>query len=627
MTICIFFFLAVACSVICAQDAQKLFDKARSIRMSDIDSSNWFTTQAYHKSLESKNDTLALKAQFLLGMNLQMQVKLDEAIDVYQQVIGSTPTGTYPEQFIQSFGRIGDCYSDLGAFDSSLVYLLEFDQLVDQHWSEYKIDAKLLLGELYRAMGRPEQSSQYQLEAIKRSEKSGIRMERILALYYYLEDHRDEMHTESFQKYFEDYIELTANSNQEKTKGYSHVTMFLDGLSDDEKIGVLERAIDQIDQTGHHTSLLMYHSTLINVYISKYEFDQALPYAKEGKAIAIQKKDKRFESDFNFCLYQIYEGLQKYDQAVKSLYAHYSIKDSLGTIAMNKNLDELNVQYQSAQKEKMIVEQDLALKQSNYQRNLLFGGLVMALWFGAFLGIYFWNRNRVAERLALQETRIKEQKIHQLEQEKSLLAMSSMIEGQETERKRIAQDLHDGLGGLLSNMKAQLHDIERRVDALTGTDLYGKARSMIDEASKEVRRIAYNMMPVALSRLGLKAAIEDLASRVTSHHDIAIDLQLLSLENRLEETIEVMLYRIVQELCNNVVKHADASTLMIQTTQIENDLILVVEDNGKGFDPSHTSTQNGVGMKSLSSRVKYLNGNLDIASSEKGTCVTVQVPL
>ncbi len=227
--------------------------------------------------------------------------------------------------------------------------------------------------------------------------------------------------------------------------------------------------------------------------------------------------------------------------------------------------------------------------------------------------------------MALQEAQINEQKIVQLEQERSLLAMTSMIKGQESERKRIAQDLHDGLGGLLSSVKAQLHDIERRVDALAGIDLYSRASEMIDEASSEVRRIAYDMMPTALSKLGLKAAIEDLASRLETHHRIDVDLQLFDLDNRLEEATEVMLYRIVQEACNNIVKHADASEVLIQTSRIQNDLVVIIEDNGKGIQAG--TDRNGIGMKSIESRAKFLEGQVDIASSDEGTCITLQIPV
>ncbi|NNF36305.1 MAG: sensor histidine kinase, partial [Saprospiraceae bacterium] len=185
---------------------------------------------------------------------------------------------------------------------------------------------------------------------------------------------------------------------------------------------------------------------------------------------------------------------------------------------------------------------------------------------------------------------------------------------------------HDGLGGILSNIKSQLHALEHKVDELAGYDLYGKASGMIDSASKEVRRIATNMMPLALAKLGLKAAIEDLVSKVEQNHPISINLHITSLKGRLEQTKEIMTYRIIQELVNNVIKHAGASTLLLQLDDVNGDLLLTVEDNGKGFNYQEALNAQGIGMKSILSRVKYLKGELDVSSSSQGTCVVVHIP-
>jgi signal transduction histidine kinase len=610
-----------------AQNASELLQQAKTKQLTDLDSSNWYITQAFKSAMETNDDSLAYKAQFLLGMNLQMQGNLQQAVEVYQQIVTNASLDDHEEIYIQSVGRIGDCLTDMGAFDSSLVYLLRFDHLVDQYWSPTKIDAKLLLGELYRAMGRLKESDVFKIEAINRSKKSNNRMEQILALYYYLDDHKQDMETPLFQEYFEAYLNLVLDPKRERALDFSHVTILLNEFPESTQVKMLFRAITQSESSGHLNSACMFRAALIELLMDQQALKDALAIAKQGKLTARKMQDLRYVADFDMYLYQIYEGLKQYDLAIANLSDYYTLRDSLQTESVQENIDALNIQYETAKKEQLITAQELALQKSRYQRNLFLGGLLMVLWFGGFLSAYFWNRNRVTKRLSFQTSEIQAQKIRQLEQEKSLLAMSSMIEGQEAERKRIAQDLHDGLGGLLSNIKAQLHVIERRVDALSEIDVYGKASEMVDKASKEVRRIAYNMMPVTLSRLGLKAAIEDLTVNLTQHHPLILETQLMGLEERLKESREVMLYRIVQELCNNVVKHAQATTLMIQTNRIGNDLVIVVEDNGKGFDMKSKDPSPGIGMKSLESRVEYLKGNLDISSSEEGTCVTIQVPV
>lgn len=606
------------------QDASSMLKRSQQLTTSNLDSSSWYAIQAYRAALEERNPSLARQSQFLLGVNMQMQGDLSSAIDVFKQILTTPLTDAPPEEYVQAYGRIGDCYTDLGQFDSAVVYLVRFDQLVDQYWSLNKIDAKLLLGELYLAMGRMDQSDTYKIEAIRRARQGDNDTEKMIALYFYLDDHKKELDSELFQEYFAEYMELLAEQEDGNFKT-SHVTMFFDDLSVSEKIELLQRGIERGKDAGYSTTILMYSQALIQIHLDNFDFKAALPHADQGLALARRISDQRFHADFNHYLFKIYEGLKNYGRAIYFLQQHHLIKDSLENILIQKNIDNLNIQYETAKNERRIADQELALQRSHNQRNMLLGGLALALWFGAFLGLYFWSKNRFTKRLALQDARIQQQKIEQLEQEKSLLAMSSMLEGQEAERKRIAQDLHDGLGGLLSSVKAQIEQVQRKVEQLENYDVYQKASGLIDQASQEVRRIARNMMPASLSRLGLQAAVEDLTSDLEQLHGLQVQTEILGLSRRFEETREIMLYRIIQELCNNIVKHADASQVLIQINATANEIFVVVEDNGKGFDQSEEVQ--GIGLASIRSRVKFLDGDLDIATSpDSGTSVTINVP-
>ncbi|MDX1406819.1 MAG: ATP-binding protein, partial [Saprospiraceae bacterium] len=140
--------------------------------------------------------------------------------------------------------------------------------------------------------------------------------------------------------------------------------------------------------------------------------------------------------------------------------------------------------------------------------------------------------------------------------------------------------------------------------------------------------IASNMMPVSLTSLGLKAAVEDIAEHLRSDHVLDVRCEVVGLEDRLDEATEIMIYRIVQELSNNVVKHARADQVLIQLNLTEGELFLIVEDNGVGFDPASVDQSASMGMQSLYSRVHYLGGELDLASVPgEGTCVTVRIPI
>jgi signal transduction histidine kinase len=156
---------------------------------------------------------------------------------------------------------------------------------------------------------------------------------------------------------------------------------------------------------------------------------------------------------------------------------------------------------------------------------------------------------------------------------------------------------------------------------------YRRSRGLLEETGNEIRRIAHNMMPHALMKMGLIPALEDLAGNIQSANGLRVSLKCIDITTQLSDEKEVVVYRIAQELCNNVIRHAEANKLLIQLSQHNGTLSLVVEDNGKGFADTPGLTY-GLGIESVSSRVAFLNGSMDIdSSSEKGTSVTIEFPV
>ena len=213
-------------------------------------------------------------------------------------------------------------------------------------------------------------------------------------------------------------------------------------------------------------------------------------------------------------------------------------------------------------------------------------------------------------------------------QEQQIISMRSMLEGQEKERARIARDLHDGLGNLLSTLKANVGSLKINFDSNKTAQIYTKASEMIDEACTEVRKIAHEMMPQALEKLGLKKALADLVLKMDSTHDFEASLQVYGKEQILDDSTNVMLYRIVQELLNNIVKYAEAKEVIVQITYSEDWLNLTVEDDGKGFEPDKIAPNKGMGLKSIAFRTQYIGGEYEIDSRPNmGTLVSINVPL
>ncbi|MDX8573689.1 histidine kinase [Elizabethkingia sp. HX QKY] len=216
--------------------------------------------------------------------------------------------------------------------------------------------------------------------------------------------------------------------------------------------------------------------------------------------------------------------------------------------------------------------------------------------------------------------------IEKEKQNSKISTLTALLEGQEQERGRLARDLHDGLGGLLSGTKHQLsyldpHQSENIEEGIS------KSIKQIDGAVEELRRVAHNLMPDLLVKYGLEVAIQEFASRI-SNSALDIHTEFINYRNSLSEEKQLIIYRIIQELVNNAIKHADASEIIIQVSQEENVLNLTVEDNGKGFDHKSLNVKKTAGFHNIESRVQFLKGTMNIISELNiGTSIELQIPI
>lgn len=303
------------------------------------------------------------------------------------------------------------------------------------------------------------------------------------------------------------------------------------------------------------------------------------------------------------------------------------LKDSIVSAEKLQELNFLEGKYQSQKKEKEIAdltisntEKELIVVKRN--RLLLIGGISAAsLLF--ILGLLY-RSSKQKQLIAEKEQKVQQQQIQFLEKQQQVVSMQSMVNGQEAERTRIAKDLHDGLGGLFSTIKMQLSTLKHDEKQLEQNALFQKSYELVDTASVEVRRIAHNMMPEVLMKLGLLDAIKDMCSNINAGKLLQLSLQAYGMEKRLNSSTEIMLYRILQELLNNIIKHAQATEVIVQFNRDGNRLSVTVEDNGKGFNTEAADGQAHAGLETVQSRVNYLQGRLSI-ESQQGLGTTVMM--
>ncbi|MDR4954205.1 histidine kinase [Chryseobacterium sp. ES2] len=216
-----------------------------------------------------------------------------------------------------------------------------------------------------------------------------------------------------------------------------------------------------------------------------------------------------------------------------------------------------------------------------------------------------------------------------MEQEKQnskISTLTALLEGQEQERGRLARDLHDGLGGLLSGTKHQLSYLNPYQSENIEEGI-SKSIEQIDGAMEELRRVAHNLMPDLLTKYGLEVAIKEFASRI-SNNALDIHTEFINYSNSISKEKQLIIYRIIQELVNNAIKHANTSEIIIQISEEENLLNLTVEDNGKGFDPAGLNARKTAGFHNIELRVQFLKGTMNITSELNiGTSIELQIPI
>jgi signal transduction histidine kinase len=226
-----------------------------------------------------------------------------------------------------------------------------------------------------------------------------------------------------------------------------------------------------------------------------------------------------------------------------------------------------------------------------------------------------------------QKQQLQQQRITELETQQQLTATEAVLKGEEQERSRLAKDLHDGLGGMLSGIKYSFNSMKGNlIMTPDNAQAFERSMDMLDSSIKEMRRVAHNMMPEALVKFGLDAALKDFCSDINQSGALQVSYQSIGMEHEMtDQTKAIGIYRIIQELINNTMKHAAAKNAIVQLSRSADSIALTVEDDGKGFDTSILNTAKGIGWANIIHRVEFLKGKLDVNSQPgKGTSVLVE---
>lgn len=374
-----------------------------------------------------------------------------------------------------------------------------------------------------------------------------------------------------------------------------------------EKSLALKRKLNEV--SGE--TILLIH--LANLQQEKGHRDSSALLLLEAEKLA-EKNDLKKE------LISIYNKLADYYEQTDSkrsigYYKKYdAVKDSVFNENSNRQITELNTKYETGKKELKLKEQDLLLA----RKNQLIAGIVAAVIVMLLLAFYFYKRHQFKQAQQQQQERMLQQDA----------ATRVVMTAEENERRRIAAELHDGIGQMMSAARMNLSAFEQEVDFKTGEQkqAYDNIINLVDQSCREIRSVSHQMMPNALLKKGLTDAIREFLERIDARI-LKVSLHTEGLNEKLDTQTESVLYRVIQECVNNVLKHAAASTLDISMIRDADGISITVEDNGKGFDTRQLADAAGIGTENIRSRVQFLKGSVEFDSTPgRGTLVAIHVP-
>lgn len=541
------------------------------------------------KSLEAKirsGDSLKISVAYNDIANIYAEKgDLKEAVNYYKMALELAEAESNDKMITKLLGNIGTIFHEQEDYDNALQYYRQCLDRSDTSNSEYwqtifVIEANI--GFIKKKQGKLD-------EALKYFESSLVWREKVGYIRGIAQMHAS----------IGEVLIMMGN----KVEGRERLIM---GLQ-------MQRELN--DNYGATASL----GTLGDLALEEGQYDDALSYYKEALEGARETGSLQLLRDTYEGLALAYAGVGNFKEAYAYQYDYQLLKDSILNLETNELIADLRTKYETEQKEQEIENQKLIIEEQQRRNKLQLIVFVLSVVFIVVLAGLLYNRYKLRQQAAMERTIAEEQK----------LRFRAVIEAQEQERKRIAQELHDGLGQLLSTARLNVASLEDEASTFDADDsrAWGNSLELIDEAVSEVRNISHNMMPSALIRLGLVPAIREQVRKINTAGVVQVDLEVEGMNNRLAEGTEIALYRIIQEVLNNTIKHAKAERITVSLSQKNDGIHLDITDNGRGMEQTAVANSKGIGWRNIFSRVELLNGHINLRTAPgQGTSIQVQVP-
>jgi len=350
----------------------------------------------------------------------------------------------------------------------------------------------------------------------------------------------------------------------------------------------------------------------------------AIVWLLKAEAIATQLEMPRLQAEIEEILANNYYKIENYSKAYDHLRRFVDLKTDIQRNEKAEILAEIENNFENQLKDAELALSRNESKQAHMWKNVYRISSFVAAFLAIGLIMFFRQRNRLAQ----QNQNLAAQRISSLMQTQQINSYDAQLAGQEKERQRIAHELHDRVGGILSSMKMHFEGVKSNLTSenLENVDRFFTTSRLLDEAYQEVRRISHNLESGFIAQIGLFGSIKKLIKTVDKNTGIQTELNFFELEIPIKIEVQTAVYHIVQELVTNTLKHAKANKITVAITQHRHELNLMYEDNGMGFKKEKHIQ--GIGYRSIDNRVKKMNGQWEVTGAKKkGISFVMTIPL
>ncbi|WP_106792344.1 sensor histidine kinase [Aquimarina sp. Aq78] len=406
----------------------------------------------------------------------------------------------------------------------------------------------------------------------------------------------------------------------------------------DSSLFYFDKSLSIFQKYGLQQQISINYNNQAKAHENSGDYQKAITFFQKTNSINLEEYDIKTRAIYY--KNQLISHKQNNDPKRALEYAEklLAINDTIDNQSQNNAIIDAENKYRAAEKEKQILieqkeNQELQNQVEKEQREqqILWIGSISMLILGSSMAFLLYKNTKRKQRIAEQEREIEIQKTEKLLKEQELTAIDAMISGQEKERQRLANELHDNLGSTLATVKLHFQHLQHHKDnpkVEHVEELYTKTNALLDEAYQKVRTIAHEKNSGVMANQGLLPAVKKLAKKVSNGDGLYIEVQDYGLQERLDNALEISIFRMIQELITNTIKHAEASEIHISLTNHDSLLNIILEDNGKGFDAKVLPKKEGMGLRNIEKRVEHLQGTFEIDSTiGKGTNIIINIPI